>query len=206
MRRIYITAIPFHQNFIISQNEFHPINFTSRYGEDRIHYIISPIIAETMREGDTGKLIVLHQSDGTPEKNLEILKEELVHYGVADRVEITEVEVRESQEAELLLDVFRRLTAEMEDGASYYMDITFGSKSFPLIQMAALSYADNILKDTVINGIYYHEIKRKEGKPVQSQAYDMQVLYSLTSLMSAVAGADPADRKAMVEILVGKGE
>lgn len=206
MRRIYLISIPFQQNIRVQTFPYHPVNFVSEeYAGRDFSYIIVPVIAESMQEGDTGKLIVMSQTDGQENPNLDRLKEELAACGLGeDQIEIDMAEVRESQDADLLLDLFRTVTGKMEDGACYYADITFGPKSFPMIQMAALSYAENILEDTALKGIYYQEVKRKAGVSQTANVYDMQVLYSLSSLMSSVRGAEPADRKAMLDLLIGR--
>ena len=46
----------------------------------------------------------------------------------------------------------------MESDACYYADATFGTKTYPLVLSSALHYAEKILDDTEVCGIYYREL------------------------------------------------
>ena len=64
----------------------------------------------------------------------------------------------ENQQRDGLLALFEALTDVMESDACYYADATFGTKTYPLVLSSALHYAEKILDDTEICGIYYREL------------------------------------------------
>lgn len=204
MKRIYITAVPLGKNFLLEKKILKPENLTLNTDRKEIYFPIVPIIESTMNEGDEAKVIaVQHSTEENP--NLEILKEELATMkDIKYSVEVLANE--ESQHTDILVGTFEGIINKCESNASYYADITFGAKPFPIIVFASLNYAEKILERTDIKGIYYQEILRVEGKSVDAKLYNVSALYSMSSIIDQIRDFPAASRKSMITMLLNPTE
>ena len=201
MRRIYITAAPLDSNFVLKPVPFSPVNFKSKFPEKEVYYPIVPAIYDSLEEGDTAKLIVIHQVNKHGASNIDTFKEELAKVNITD-IEIVDLPVEESQDQDILFAAFETLISNLENDATYYADATFGTKTYPLMLFAALRYADRILEGNTVSNIYYQEIKRENGVRVDQALYDVTGIYSIDYLMDSVKDIDPAARQQFIKLLL----
>ena len=60
------------------------------------------------------------------------------------------------------------------------MDITYGTKTIPLVQLAALTCAAATHEELEVGGVYYGEMRRVNGQSVnRSVLHDVTPLYNL---------------------------
>ena len=90
----------------------------------------------------------------------------------------------------------------MESDACYYADATFGTKTYPLVLSSALHYAEKILDDTEICGIYYRELTRENGQVKNVRQYDISTLFTLDGIIDMAADAELTDRKAFIKLML----
>ena len=70
-----------------------------------------------------------------------------------------------------------------------YMDITYGTKTIPLVQLAALTCAAATHEELEVGGVYYGEMRRVNGQSVnQSVLHDVTPLYHLQGLVGGIHG------------------
>lgn len=138
MKRIYITAIPLDSNFSISRYAAEPANYRPQKPVRPYYYPITPVIADTARQGDEIKVIAVRQKNSPHSENLEIFRRELDGLGLP--CALTDLTTPENQQRDGLLALFEALTGEMESDACYYADATFGTKTYPLVLSSALHY------------------------------------------------------------------
>lgn len=197
MKRIYFTAVPLESNFILDTYPLNPVNFTLDTAMARSAYPILPVIDATLRPGDEGIVVAMRQQNSPHNENMEILRRELEALP-RKNWELRELTVPESQQKDLLLDLFARLIDCMEDDACYYACMTFGTKTFPVVLFSALSYADKIRRNTQIGGIYYREVLRSRGQSRTANLYDVTALFTLNALVDLVAGMEGSDKDKMI--------
>ena len=69
------------------------------------------------------------------------------------------------------------------------MDITYGTKTIPLVQLAALTCAAATHEELEVGGVYYGEMRRVNGQSVdQSILHDVTPLYHLQGLVGGIHG------------------
>ena len=199
MKRIYITAIPLDSNFAIAPlrgaggqlpTNLHCAVLLSHHAHHRRH--------RPSRRRD-------HSAGRAPEKqprsdNLDAFRRELDTLGTPHT--LIDVTTPENQQRDALLTLFETLTDAMQDDACYYADATFGTKTYPLVLASALRYAEKILDDTEVCGIYYRELTRENGQVKTARQYDISTLFTLDGIVDMAAGEDIADKRAFIKLML----
>lgn len=201
MKRIYFTAVPLESNFILEAKPVNPANFHLETSVEQAAFPIVPIVDATLQPGDEGVIVAVRQQNSPHNKNMDILRQELdaLH---RPGWTIRELTVPERQDKDLLLGLFSAMLDCLEDDACYYACMTFGTKTYPVVLFSALSYAEKIRHNTQICGIYYCEVRRAQGRPIQTSLYDVSALFTLNSLVDLVAGMDCQDKDQMIRTML----
>lgn len=204
MKRIYITAVPLQSNFVLTAQLAQPVNYTPRTAPRAAAFPIIPILADTVEEGDSVKVIAVRQHNDPHNANMDLLHAELDALALPDCT-LVDLTMPESQQRDTLLTLFEQLIDHMEGNACYYACATFGTKTYPLVLFSALRYADRLLPDTDIKGIYYREVKRRDGVEQSYAQYDISSLFRLDNIVNMAADTDMADKCAFVRMLLNPG-
>lgn len=205
MKRIYFTAIPLDSNFTIELKSLKPVNFTLNTEIREYAYPIIPVIDATMREEDECKVVVVRQTNSPASPNYDLFRSELGALGLHN-LDIVDVTVAENQSTDLLLGLYRKLLTLTENNACYYADMTFGSKTLPIILFSVLTYIDRILIDTDITGIYYQEILRNAGKTRDAYLYEVSSIFSLNSIAYGLSDAPDGEREKLFNLILNPTE
>ena len=205
MKRIYFTSIPLNTNFIIELKPLQTVGFTLKTDIKEYAYPIIPIIDATMREGDEAKIVVVRQTNSEINPNYEKFRAELDSLHL-ERVDVIDVAVDENQSEDLLLGLYKKLLTYTENDACYYADLTFGTKTLPIIFLSVLTYVDRILVDTEITDIYYQEILRKDGKMRDAYLYEVSSIFSLNSIAYGLTDAPDGDREILFNMILNPNE
>mgnify|MGYP006926148735 CR=1 FL=1 len=123
-------------------------------------------------------------------------------YGLGKPYTLVDLTTPENQQRDGLLTLFEALTDAMESDAFYYADATFGTKTYPLVLSSALHYAEKILDDTEVCGIYYRELTRESGQVKNARQYDISTLFTLDGIVDMAAGEDIADKRAFIKLML----
>ena len=199
MKRIYITAIPLDSNFAITPYAADSVNYTQTAAQPTC-YPITPILADTAHPGDEIKIITVRQVNTPHSENLEVFRREVD--GLGFPYTLVDLTTPENQQRDGLLALFEALTDVMESDACYYADATFGTKTYPLVLSSPLHYAEKILDDTEICGIYYRELTRENGQVKNVRQYDISTLFTLDGIIDMAADAELTDRKAFIKLML----
>lgn len=205
MKRIYITAVPLQSNFLLTPKLALPANYVMNHDPRPSAYPIIPILADSVQEGDSVKVIAVRQQNEERNQNLELLRQELDELALPDCT-LVDLTVPETQHKDQLLALFEQLTDELEENACYYACATFGTKTYPLVLFSALRYADRLLSHTEIKGIYYREVKRRNGVEQEYHQYDVSALFRLDSIVDMAADTDLSDKRGFVRMLLNPAD
>ena len=200
MKRIYITAIPLDSNFPITRHLAPPVNYKMHTELKPSYFPITPIIADTVQEGDEVKIIAVRQKNSDHSENLDIFRREVDALGLP--YTLVDLTMGENQQKDQLIALFEALIANMEGNACYYACTTFGTKTYPLVLSSALHYAEKLLDDTQVKGIYYRELTRENGVTKTAAQYDVSALFTLDSIIDLAAQSDIRDKQAFVHLLL----
>ena len=201
MKRIYVTAVPLESNFVLEPKYAEPANFSLRKAPRAAAFPIIPVLEDTVREGDSVKVIAVRQKNAPENRNMDILRREIGALGLPDCT-ICDVTVGETQEKDALLALFGALVDAFEEEACYYACITFGTKTYPLVLFSALRCADKLMRDVEVKGIYYREITRSEGRETGARMYDVSALFTLDSIADLAADGVTGDAREFLHLLL----
>lgn len=201
MKRIYVTAVPLESNFVLEQKYAEPANFSLRNAPRAAAFPIISVLEDTVREGDSVKVIAVRQKNAPENRNMDILRREIGALGLPDCT-ICDVTVGETQEKDALLALFGALVDAFEEEACYYACITFGTKTYPLVLFSALRCADKLMRDVEVKGIYYREITRSEGRETGARMYDVSALFTLDSIADLAADGVTGDAREFLHLLL----
>ena len=201
MRRIYITAVPLQSNFLLTPRVAQPANYTMHAPMQAAAFPIVPVLADTVQEGDSVKVVAVRQCNELQNGNMDLLRRELDALALPDCT-LVDLTVPETQHKDQLLALFARLTDCLEPDACYYACATFGTKTYPLVLFSALRYADRLLPGAEVKGIYYREVTRRDGVEDQFRQYDISALFRLDSIVDMAADTELGDRAAFVRMLL----
>ena len=176
-----------------------PVNYTQTTTQPTC-YPITPILADTAHDGDEIKVIAVRQVNSPHSENLEVFRRELDSLGRP--YTFVDLTTPENQQRDGLLTLFEALTDAMESDACYYADATFGTKTYPLVLSSALHYAEKILDDTEVCGIYYRELTRESGQVKNARQYDISTLFTLDGIVDMAADAELTDKKAFIKLML----
>lgn len=145
-------------------------------------------------------MLAVRQKNSSRSDNLDAFRRELDTLGTPHT--LIDVTTPENQQRDALLTLFETLTDAMQDDACYYADATFGTKTYPLVLASALRYAEKILDDTEVCGIYYRELTRENGRVKTARQYDISTLFTLDGIVDMAAGEDIADKRAFIKLML----
>lgn len=201
MKRIYITAVPLESNFVLAPVRPDTANFALPQQPARAAFPITHVIAATMQEGDSAVVIAVRQQNAPENANLRLLQQELQSLALKDWV-LRDITIPENQQRDELIALFEKLAEAFEENACYYACITFGTKTFPIVLLSALRYAERLLQNTQIKGIYYREFVRR-GSTVQTvRMYDVSVLFTLDGIVDMAAHLGVTGQKDFIRFLL----
>lgn len=154
--------------------------------EQPVTYPILSCLSGLLSPDDSIKVVLLCKCDpnGNYLRNVERFKKEFTnHCGsiVADpEYRILDTEFDEDKtETERMLS---KLVAECEDGAEIISDTTFGSKTMPVVLLAALSFAVKHLACKVQH-VFYGQVYFQNDNPTNPRLCDLSYLIYLNSLL-----------------------
>ena len=145
-------------------------------------------------------MLAVRQKNSPRSDNLDAFRRELDTLGTPHT--LIDVTTPENQQRDALLTLFETLTDAMQDDACYYADATFGTKTYPLVLASALLYAEKILDDTEVCGIYYRELTRENGQVKTARQYDISTLFTLDGIVDMAAGENIADKRAFIKLML----
>ncbi len=174
MIKTYITMISSHTSRDLLKLYYHPYEFELKNNRET-HFPIISIIADDYEKGDQVKVLAIRPDNLDSPGNFNLLQEELLELGIEKNC-VKELVVEENQRAAVGLNLLMSILEEIPDDSVVRADITFGTKPMSVILQYALSFVEK-LKDTEVEGIFYGEIPRENGRPVLERA----TIYDLTA-------------------------
>lgn len=190
MRKIYLTAVPLQGRFDLEQVD---------YGSSRpkehgtpTRFPIVQVIRDTMAPGDEAQLIAIRQENADTARNYGFLLEELAALGIGE-AQVTQVALPEKQDPATLVGLCRDVADALPQVGRVYACITYGTKSIPVVEMAALRCAEATHTELEVGGLYYGEVQRLGGVTQAAHLHDVSVLYRLAGLVDSIHDPETAE-------------
>ena len=162
-----------------------------------LHGLLSPI--------DSIKVVLLCKCDlnGNYLRNVERFKKEFSDQ-CGDIVADPEYRILNTEFDEDKMEIGRmlsKLVAECEDGAEIISDITYGSKTMPVVLLAALSFAVKHLTCKVQH-VFYGQVYFQNENPTNPRLCDLSYLIYLNSLLYTLQCDSPEKARKALDLLL----
>ncbi|GHU06463.1 hypothetical protein FACS1894147_13190 [Spirochaetia bacterium] len=93
---------------------------------------------------------------------------------------------------------------ELTDGAAVYADITYGTKSMPIIVFGVLNFAEKFFNADIQNIVYGKVDFDKDNNPINPELFDMTPLFYLNSLANTMECKDSDQAKKMLASILSE--
>lgn len=189
MLKIYLTAVPLQGKSDLKQVVY------EREGSvppQATRFPIIQVIRDTLAPGDTVQVLAIRQENGDTAHNYQFLLEELAALGIPES-NVTQLALPENQHPDTLVHLCRDIADALPQVGRVYACITYGTKSIPVVMLAALTCAEATHTELEVGGIYYGELPRQDGQATSSSLNNVTVLYQLSGLVSGIRDSETAE-------------
>ena len=189
MHRTYLTVIPLQGSHDLEQVTY------ARDGSappQATRFPIVQVIRDTLASGDTAQVLAIRQENDDTTRNEQLLLEELAGLGIPE-TSVTRLTLPENQNPGTLVQLCRDVADVLPQVTRVYACITYGTKSIPVVTLAALTCAEATHTELEVGGIYYGEIRRQNGRTVSARLNDVTMLYQLSGLVGGIRDSKTAE-------------
>lgn len=185
-------------------------NSTIEY-DGEVVFPINGVLARTLQKGEDVKVVLLKKEDihGHSGNNCAAFISELdkINASIGAKIDYKILSTPHDESREVQEKLFKEMVAELFDGATVYADITYGTKSLPILVFSVLSFAEKFFKADISNIVYGKVDFDKDAKgeivPVNPELFDMTALFYLNSITNTMECKDgEAAKKLLYTILL----
>ena len=190
MLNIYLTTVPLQGKFDLEKIAY---GSTLPGGESiQTRFPILQVIHDTMQPNDSAQVLVIRQKNADTARNYTYLLEELTAQGIPED-KVVQIALPEKQDPATLVGLCRDVTDALPQVGRVYACITYGTKSIPVVEMAALRCAEATHTELEVGGLYYGEVQRLGGVTQAAHLHDVSVLYRLAGLVDSIHDPETAE-------------
>ena len=190
MLNIYLTTVPLQGKFDLEKIAY---GSTLPGGESiQTLFPILQVIHDTMQPNDSAQVLVIRQKNADTARNYTYLLEELAAQGIPED-KVVQIALPEKQDPATLVGLCRDVADALPQVGRVYACITYGTKSIPVVEMAALRCAEATHTELEVGGLYYGEVQRLGGVTQAAHLHDVSVLYRLAGLVGGIHDTDTAE-------------
>lgn len=203
MKKVFITVISLQARNGLEKLVYHPVGFQFLEKERETSFPIVPVIAEHLDRKEEIEVIAVRFKNQDVADNYQYFLGELKELGIGEE-QIKVVEMPENQNNDTIEQVFMDLIRAIPNHSEIRACVTFGTKPISVVITTALSLIDKLLSDVEVDGIYYGEIPRVDGKAKKEEAkiYDMSILMELGEVINQLYEMDFNDPLSSLEQLL----
>ncbi len=203
MRKIIICSVAMRES--VTPLVYRPDDKSLCISEQPVTYPILSCLHGLLSPNDSVKVVLLCKCDpnGNYLRNVGRFKKEFSEQCgdiVADpeyRILNTEFD-EDKTETEKVLS---KLVAECEDGAEIISDTTYGSKTMPVVLLAALSFAVKHL-NCKVRHVFYGQVYFQNENPTNPRLCDLSYLIYLNSLIYTLRCDSPQKARKALDLLL----
>ena len=176
-------------------------NSTIEY-DGEVIFPINGVLARTLKKGDEVKIVLLKKDDigGNSGKNVGEYMSELdrINGWIGAKIEYKILSSPHDESREVQEKLLKDMVEELTDNIDVYADITYGTKSLPIIVFSVLNFAEKFFKAEIKNIVYGKVDFDKENKPINPELFDMTPLFYLNSITNTMECKDSDTAKKLL--------
>jgi hypothetical protein len=181
-------------------------NSAIEYG-GAVIFPINGVLARTLKKDDDVKVVLLKKDDkeGFGGKSAGIYMGELdrINASIGAGLEYKILSAPHDESREFQEKLLKEMVGELTDGAAVYADITYGTKSLPIIVFSVLNFAEKFFKADIKN-IVYGKVDFDNGTPVNPELFDMTALFYLNSIANTMECKDGETAKKLLGTILSE--
>jgi len=182
-------------------------NSTIEY-DGKVIFPINGVLARTLKKDDDVKVVLLKKEDidGNSDRNIGEYKKELdlINSGLGAKIKYKILSTPHNENREIQEKLFKEILAEFAEGAAVYADITYSTKSLPIIVFSALNFAERFLKADIKNIVYGKVDFDKDNEPCNPELFDMSALFYLNSIVNTIECTDGNSAKKILDAILSE--
>ena len=162
--------------------------------DGEVIFPVNGVLARTLKKDDEVKVIMLKKEDiyGNSDINTGKYKEELdrINANIGAKIEYMVLSTPHNESREVQEKLFKEMIDELADGIEIYADITYGTKSLPIIVFSVLNFALRFFRADIKNIVYGKVDFDKDNNPSNPELFDMTALFYLNSIANTIKCED----------------
>jgi hypothetical protein len=166
---------------------------------------INGVLASTLKKGEEVKIVLLKKEDiaGNSGKNTGEFMSELdkINANIGAKIEYKILSTPHDESREVQEKLLKEMVNELVMGVEVYADITYGTKSLPIIVFSVLNFAEKFFKAEIKNIVYGKVDFDKDNKPVNPELFDMTALFYLNSIANTIECKDGEAAKKLLDTI-----
>lgn len=184
MRKILICNVTMREDLVplVYQSENPSLIMSKR----AVTYPVLSCLKSLISPSDSIKIVLISKCDpnGNYLKNIEQFKKEFLEQcgKRSDDSEYKIIDVEFDEEKQSTAQILSAIVDECEDGAEIISDITYGTKTLPVVLLAALSFAVKHL-NCKVEHVFYGQVYFQNNIPTCPKLCDLSYLIYLNSLL-----------------------
>jgi len=182
-------------------------NSTIEYNGEVI-FPINGVLACTLKKDDDVKVVLLKKEDidGNSDRNAGKYKKELdkINSNLGAKIEYRILSTPHNESRAVQEKLFKEILGEFVEGAAVYTDITYSTKSLPIIVFSALNFAQRFFKADIKNIVYGKVDFDKDNNPFNPELFDMSALFYLNSIVNTIECADGKSALKLLDAILSK--
>jgi hypothetical protein len=175
--------------------------------DGEVIFPINGVLAKTLNKDDSVHVVLLKKDDinNNSDRNAGEFRDELniINKDIGAAIDYKVLSTPHDESRAIQEKLLKEMVDELTDGAAVYADITYGTKSMPIIVFSVLNFAEKFFNAEIKNIVYGKVDFDKNNNPINPELFDMTPLFYLNSLANTMECKDSGQaKKLLASILV----
>jgi hypothetical protein len=174
--------------------------------DGEVIFPINGVLARTLSKNDDVKVVLLKKDDinGNSDRNVgEFMRElNLINKDVGAIIDYKVLSIPHDESREIQEKLLKDMVNEFTDDTVVYADITYGTKSLPIIVFSVLNIAEKFFKADIRNIVYGKVDFDENGNPINPELFDMTPLFYLNSIANTIECNDSNQAKKLLDSIL----
>ncbi len=201
MKKIVYVTIPMKEDLEKQQYKFE----NGKLAGKPASFVATVSLDGYMKPTDDIKVVMIKKQNdnGCCDKHAQTLQDEInsLNESVGANIDFVSLEVPFVENRKAHEELLQKLVAELEEDAEIISDITFSTKSMPILMFSTLNFAEKFF-DCKIKKIVYGKVDFIGGKAFNPELCDVTPLYYINSITNTMEADNSEDAKAMLDKII----
>ncbi len=202
MKKVFITAVPLQPEGKLKSTQYNSQGNQSIAYEKPTRFPIMHLIANNVEENDNIEILVITPETENANRNLKFLEAELAEFKKEITFNYTMKFVKKYEKENKIshMKLYSDIVKALGNEQIIYADMTYGTKTTPMILFSALNFAYKIEENVDINTIVYGSM---DFGTENADIYDVTSLLFINSIVENLSKMDVKNPKELLLRVIG---